>query len=101
MFTNFTEDQKDLFWEVIQELPINFDNSKEEDIEYIEMKIENGEPLNKENQRALRHSSLLLRLLKEVMLWKDYDEGLEKKKSELVEMLLAAAKRKEEIKNKK
>ena len=96
MFTNFTENQKELFWEVMQELPINFDDSKKEDIEYLEMKVENGQPLNEENQKALRHSTLLLRLLKEIMQWNGNDKELDKKKEELLEMLLAAAKRKEE-----
>ena len=95
MFNNFTEDQKELFWEVIQNLPINFDDSRSEDIEYLEMKIEKGEPFNKNLQKALRHSTLLLRLLKEIMLWNSNDEELDIKKEELVEMLLASAKRKE------
>lgn len=95
MFTRFNENQKELFWEVLQELPINFDNSKKEDIEYLVMKIENGESFNKENKRALRHSALLLRLLKEVMQWNN-DNDLETKKKELVEMLQTAAKRKDE-----
>lgn len=94
MFTSFTDKQKELFWEVLQELPINFDNSKKEDIEYLVMKIENGKPFNKENLNALRHSTLLLRLLKEVMQWNN-DDDLETKKNELVEMLQTAAKRKD------
>lgn len=94
MFTSFTEKQKELFSEVLQELPINFDNSKKEDIEYLVMKIENGKPFNKENLNALRHSTLLLRLLKEVMQWNN-DDDLETKKNELVEMLQTAAKRKD------
>jgi len=75
----------------------NFDNSKKEDIEYLVMKIENGESFNKENKRALRHSALLLRLLKEVMQWNN-DNDLETKKKELVKMLQTAAKRKDENK---
>lgn len=101
MFANFSESQKDLFWEVIQELPINFDDSKEEDIAYLEMRIDNGKPLNNDNIKTLRHSTLLLRLLKEIKQWQGNDDELDQKKEELVEMLLAAAKRKAEKKNSK
>ena len=100
MFTHFTESQKELFWAVIRELPFYFDDSKREDITYLEMKIDNGQPLNKDNQKVLRHSTLLLRLLKEILTWKgdssseEDDEEFNKRKDELVEMLLSAEKRK-------
>ncbi len=103
MFTHFTESQKELFWAVIRELPFYFDDSKREDITYLEMKIDNGQPLNKENQKVLRHSTLLLRLLKEIQTWKgdssseEDDEEFNKRKDELVEMLLSAETRKNNI----
>ncbi|SFW11095.1 hypothetical protein SAMN02910409_0266 [Prevotellaceae bacterium HUN156] len=100
MFANFTENQKQLFWEVIESLPINFDDSKEEDVAYLGMRIESGKSLNSQNYKALHNSTLLLRLLKEINNWKCKPDDLEnneefnKKKDELVNLLQAALTRK-------
>jgi hypothetical protein len=92
MFTNFTEIQKELFWEVINELPFEFDDSKENDIEYLAMKIENNQPLNDNNLKFLRHSTLLLRLLKMVQTWEsesNNDECIDEEKSKMRDKIVA------------
>ncbi len=100
MFTHFTESQKELFWAVIRELPIDFNDSKREDIVSLETKIDCGQQLNKNNLEVLHHSTLLLRLLKEIFAWnsksfiKEDDGEFNKKKDELVEMLLSATEKK-------
>lgn len=97
MFTQFTECQKELFWEVIKELPQNFNDAKAEDIEYLVDRIERGKAFNKRQREILCHSTLLLRLLKEIAIWKNdtnqeegENEEFDNKRKELLELLKRA-----------
>jgi len=101
MFTNFTNSQKDLFWAVIDNLPINFNDANEKEIEYLIMNIDEGSRLTRTMVETLRRSTLLLRLLKEVKSWKGEShsedgesEEYKNKRDELVELLINADKRK-------
>ena len=90
-FAKFNEEQKELFLSVLDELSAGFNGMKTTDKEYLAMRIENNQFLNENNKKALRTSTLILRLLKEVYLLKpddsDIEEQLNKRTKELLEIL--------------
>ena len=97
LFKSLSEDRKNLFFEVLDELSANFNGLSSEDRNYLEMRIENNQFLNIANKEALKKAPLILRLLKEVCIWepKTNDEKeLEEKKEELSKELIEAEERK-------
>ena len=97
MFAKFSEIQKNLFFDVLDELSADFNGLSSDDRAYLEMRIENNQFLNTANKKALRNSPLILRLLKEIYLWR-YETGDENeftaKKQELIVSLNKAEKTK-------
>ena len=90
-FAKFNEEQKELFLSILDELSAGFTGMTTTDKEYLAMRIENNQFLNENNEKALRTSTLILMLLKEVYLWKpddsDIEKQLNKKTKELLEIL--------------
>ena len=93
MFVNLSEESKNWFFEVLEELSANFNGLSREDRIYLEMKIENNQFLNGNNIKALRNAPLILRLLKEICSWEPEngdDDEFTAKKNELVKLLIIA-----------
>lgn len=94
-FTHFTDHQKELFFSIIDELPSKLYDCKEKDLNYLEMKISHNEQLNSNNISFIRNSALLLRILKEVLLWNQYlvqqgidpESDFQRKKAELLDYI--------------
>lgn len=90
-FAKFDEAHKELFFSVLDELSADFNGMSANDKEYLAMKIENNQFLNENNQKALRNSTLMLRLLKMVYLWRpddgDVEEQIKNKTEEFARLL--------------
>jgi uncharacterized FlgJ-related protein len=96
MFSKLSQIKKDLFFEVLDELVADFNGLKSQDREYLIMRIENNQFFNEANNKALKNSPLILRLLKEIYSWapESNDESeFERKKNELIKHLIKVEKR--------
>ena len=95
LFSHFTQEQKDLFIQLVDELPYDSYECTDKDIEHIEMYIANNESFDKKHQQILRNSTILLRILKEILQWKhepcnnpeEVNNQLMNKKKELMDYL--------------
>ncbi len=92
--TPFTQAQKKLVISVFDELQSEFDALKNSEREHLRMDIlnDNLENLNNNYKEIFQRSSLILRMLKEIITWspeikEDFEELLEEKKYSLLKSL--------------
>jgi hypothetical protein len=70
LFSHFDQDQKELFIQLLDEVPCDTYDCTDKDIEHIEMIVVNNESFDKKHKEIIRSSTILLRILKEVLKWK-------------------------------
>ncbi len=68
-FYVLNDDQKELYFKVVRELPEELYSIEDKDIEVLNRYINTGAQIEPEVLRRLRYSSVFLRILKEIKIW--------------------------------
>ena len=72
-FYVLNEEQKDLYFDIIKELPDEIYNVEEKDIEILNSAINSGSKIEPVMLARLRNTSVFARILKEIKKWHDSD----------------------------